>query len=142
MHNRNVAHFVLMFASAAAAASLFCACAKSGSTISPEPITQAGHPSPDSRVGLRGGWFDAAQSSWNMRLVSSTRPSAKFLADKPDDRLKNSDLAFAGNYVYQGNYSGWQMWDVSDPSHVTLKTAFVCPGSQSDVSVFKHLLFV
>jgi hypothetical protein len=136
MKNRIV---VLTFASAAAAAA---ACAKSASSVTPEPVTQAGHPSPDSRVGLRGGWFDAAQSSWNMQLVSSTKPSAKFLADKPDDRLKNSDLAFVGNYVYQGNYSGWQLWDAADPAHVTLKTAYVCPGSQSDVSVFRNLLFV
>jgi hypothetical protein len=42
----------------------------------------------------------------------------------------------------QGNYSGYQVWDVSNPTKVTLKQAYVCPGSQSDVSIFKNLAFV
>ncbi|MDP9200396.1 MAG: hypothetical protein M3P26_00470 [Gemmatimonadota bacterium] len=42
----------------------------------------------------------------------------------------------------QGNYNGYQVWDISNPSAPTLKTAYVCPASQSDVSVYKNLLFV
>ncbi len=34
------------------------------------------------------------------------------------------------------------MWDISEPSHPTLHTAYVCPGSQSDVSVHPNLMFV
>ena len=59
-----------------------------------------------------------------------------------DSRLKNSDLAFLGNYIIQGNYSGMQIWDMSNPEKLTLRAAYVCPGSQSDVSVYGHLLFV
>ena len=59
-----------------------------------------------------------------------------------DRRLVNSDLAFLGNFVFQGNYSGYQVWDISDPRKPALRTAYVCPGSQSDVTVYKHLLFV
>ena len=44
--------------------------------------------------------------------------------------------------MIQGNYSGYQVWDISNPRHPTLYTAYVCPASQSDVSVFKNLLFV
>ena len=33
-------------------------------------------PSPDPRIGLRPGWFDAGTAEWNMHLVSNTRPSA------------------------------------------------------------------
>src|SRR5690348_4940675 len=75
-----------------------------------------------------------------MKLVSNTRPSKDFInASTPGDRrLVNSDLAFYGNYVMQGNYSGYQLWDVSDPANVKLKQAYVCPGSQSDVSVYKN----
>ncbi len=73
-----------------------------------------------------------------------TPPSPKFTnASTPgDSRLKNSDLAFLGNYVFQGNYSGYQVWDISNPRRPVLRTAFVCPGSQSDVTVYKNLLFV
>jgi hypothetical protein len=59
-----------------------------------------------------------------------------------DGRLTNSDLAFIGNYAIQGNYSGWQVWDISNPARPTLRKAYVCPGSQSDVSVYRNLLFV
>jgi hypothetical protein len=101
-------------------------------------------PSPDPRVGLKPGWFDAGQASWNMRLVSNTRPSKDFInpTTPGDRRLVNSDLAFVGNYVIQGNYSGYQVWDVSNPANVKIKEAYVCPGSQSDVSVYKNLAFV
>jgi len=101
-------------------------------------------PSPDPRVGLKPGWFDAGVAAWNLRLVSNTKPSKDFLnlSTPGDRRLVNSDLAFVGNYVMQGNYSGYQVWDVSNPAKVTLKQAYVCPGSQSDVSVYKNLAFV
>jgi hypothetical protein len=97
-------------------------------------------PNPDPRVGLKAGWFDAGTAAWNLRLVSNTRPSKDFLnpSTPGDRRLVNSDLAFYGNYVMQGNYSGYQLWDVTDAAHVKLKEAYVCPGSQSDVSVYKN----
>jgi hypothetical protein len=85
---------------------------------------------------LRAGKYDAAQASWNLRLVSTTQPSEKF------KESTNSDLAFLGNYAIQGNYNGYQIWDIADPSHPTLKLGKYCPASQSDVSVYKNLLFV
>jgi len=93
-------------------------------------------PNPDPRIGLRAGRFDAAEAAWNMRVLSRTRPSERFLG------VTNSDLAFKGNYVIQGNYNGWQIWDISNPSQPALTTAYYCPASQSDVSVYKNLLFV
>jgi hypothetical protein len=95
-----------------------------------------GAPHPDPRVGLRAGKFDAAEAVWNMRVLSRTRPAEGFLDQT------NSDLAFTGKYAIQGNYHGWQIWDISNPSAPTLATAYVCPASQSDVSVYRNLLFV
>jgi hypothetical protein len=91
---------------------------------------------PDPRVGLRAGLHDAAEATWNMRVLSRTRPAPRF------EQSTNSDLAFTGNYAIQGNYNGWQIWDISNPSSPTLRTAYFCPASQSDVSVYKNLLFV
>ena len=54
----------------------------------------------------------------------------------------NSDLTFTGPYAIQGSFNGYQVWDISNPAHPTLKTAYYCPASQSDVSVYKNLLFV
>ena len=69
-------------------------------------------------------------------MVSKTPPSPQFVG------ITNSDLAFTGNYAIQGSYNGYQVWDISDPRKPALKTAYVCPASQSDVSVYRNLLFV
>jgi hypothetical protein len=98
----------------------------------------------DPRVGLRAGWMDAGEAAWNLKVVSRTPPSAAFYSPTTpgESRLTNSDLAFTGQYVFQGNYSGVQVWDISNPARPTLKAAYVCPGSQSDVSIYRQLLFV
>ncbi len=93
-------------------------------------------PTPDPRVGLGAGLFDAEEAIWNLRKVSSTPPSEQFVG------VTNSDLAFTGNYVIQGNYNGIQVWDISNPANPSLAVDFYCPASQSDVSVYDNLLFV
>jgi hypothetical protein len=120
---------------------LLAACARSTSKpgvvgTSPAASRSTSAPTPDPRVGLRGGTTDAAQAMWNLRLVSSTPPSPQFV-----DGV-NSDLAFTGHYVIQGSFNGYQVWDIGNPAHPRLETAYVCPGSQSDVSVYRNLLFV
>ncbi len=93
-------------------------------------------PNPDPRIGLRAGLTNAGEAAWNLRVLSETKPSEKFAG------ITNSDLAFTGHYVIQGNYNGYQVWDITDPRHPVLKTGYVCPASQSDVSVYRTLLFV
>jgi hypothetical protein len=121
-------------------APLLAACASSGGMQAPEgPAAEAGTaapPSPDPRVGLQAGRFDAGSATWNMELVSTTAPP------EPYRSHTNSDLAFQGDHVIQGNYAGILIWDVSDPSEPTLRTKIHCPASQNDVSVYGDLLFV
>ena len=93
-------------------------------------------PTPDPRVGLAPGLFDAGEASWNLRLVSATPPPEAFVGQM------NSDLAFTGNYAIQGNFDGIQVWDISDPANPVSVVTYVCPASQSDVSVYGNLLFV
>ncbi|HEX2166484.1 MAG TPA: hypothetical protein VHG09_04525, partial [Longimicrobiales bacterium] len=127
----------VLFATLAIGLLSLSACASTPSatgTVSHDMSTSP--PSPDPRIGLAAGQLDAGQAAWNMTLLSSTPPAEGFVG------VTNSDLAFSGNYVYQGNYNGYQVWDVSNPRQVTLKTSYLCPASQSDVSVYKHLLFV
>jgi hypothetical protein len=54
----------------------------------------------------------------------------------------NSDLAFQGNHLFQGNFYGVNIYDISDPSKTRLLTSVICPGGQGDVSVYKNLLFM
>ncbi len=106
-------------------------------TATPTPErTMASAPSPDPRIGLRPGLFDAEEAVWNLRVLSSTLPPEAFVG------VWNSDLAFTGHYAIQGNYNGLQVWDISNPSLPSLVVGYVCPASQSDVSVYRNLLFV
>ena len=93
-------------------------------------------PNPDPRIGLSPGLFDAEEAIWNLRLVSSTPPPSDFVG------VTNSDLAFKGDIAIQGNYNGIQFWDISNPARPSLVEGYVCPASQSDVSVYGDLLFV
>jgi hypothetical protein len=54
----------------------------------------------------------------------------------------NSDLAFRGKYLFQGNFYGVNIYDISNPAKAQLVTSMVCPGGQGDVSVYKNLMFM
>jgi len=54
----------------------------------------------------------------------------------------NSDIAFQGNHLFQGNFYGLNIYDISNPAKTTLLTSMICPGGQNDVSVYKNLLFM
>jgi hypothetical protein len=100
------------------------------------PVVSASAPVPDRRVGLAAGRWDAAQAAWNIKMISTTPPLEKLLG------VINSDLAFTGKYAIQGNYNGFQIFDISNPLKPTVVQTYLCPASQSDVSVYKNLLFV
>src|ERR1041385_6424131 len=54
----------------------------------------------------------------------------------------NSDIAFQGNHLFQGNFYGLSIYDISNPAKTSLLTSMICPGGQNDVSVYKNLLFM
>jgi hypothetical protein len=136
VHRAAGPHASLAFAAALVMAA---ACAQgsttSGTGAAPAPMS-AEAPRPDPRIGLKAGLMDAAEASWNLRVLSKTPPPPNFRSSI------NSDLAFTGPYAIQGSFNGFQVWDISNPRVPTLRTAFVCPASQSDVSVYRNLLFV
>jgi len=101
-----------------------------------EPIVSDTKPSPDPRVGLKAGRWDAGEAGWNMRMLSTTPPAGKVLG------ATHSDLAFSGNLVIMGNYNGFEIYDISNPSKPVLMQTYLCPASQNDVSVYRNLLFM
>src|SRR5262249_17767870 len=100
------------------------------------PIVSATAPNPDPRVGLKPGRWHAAHAPWNMRMLSTTPPKGRTLG------ATHSDLAFSGNLVIQGNYNGFDIYDISNPSKPALMQTYLCPASQNDVSVYRNLLFM
>ncbi|MCC6774885.1 MAG: hypothetical protein IT360_27200 [Gemmatimonadaceae bacterium] len=118
------------------AAALVAATACAGSNPPATPPRPVVDPRMDGRVGLKAGLMDAGEASENMKVVAKAVSPPGFLG------ITNSDLAFTGNYVIQGNYNGPVIWDISNPAKPELVTAFSCPASQNDVSVYKNLMFM
>lgn len=96
----------------------------------------------DPRVDLTPGYFDAGMAESNLELLSTTPRVAPFDAAPGNFGFVNSDLAFTGDHAIVGNFNGFQVYDVSDPVHPSLRSSFVCPGGQGDVSVYGDLLFM
>ncbi|MGA6953731.1 MAG: hypothetical protein WBY73_01375, partial [Candidatus Acidiferrales bacterium] len=81
-----------------------------------------------SQLGIGGG--DLAKIPKELQMVIAQLAFA------------NSDLAFRGDYLFQGNFYGMNIYDITHPAQAALVTSMVCPGGQGDVSVFKNLMFM
>ncbi len=75
-------------------------------------------------------------------------------ADKEDEKededksrpgllsFANTDLAFSKEVVIEGNYHGFNTYNIEDPMTPQLLASVVCPGGQGDVSLYGNLLFM
>ncbi|MEO8201557.1 MAG: hypothetical protein ABI679_13600 [Gemmatimonadota bacterium] len=95
----------------------------------------------DPRSSLAAGRLDAGVAVKNMRLVSFSPKPAAFDTARGLTFI-NSDLAFSGHDVYQGNFAGFTVWDVRDPKAPKVLAAVACITSQGDPSVYGNLLFI
>ena len=111
----------------------------SASKPKPAPTPAAGSTadwSRDARVGLKPGLRDAGEALSNMKLTGTVATPAAMGTNW------NSDITFTGKYAIQGNFGGLVIWDMTDPAKPTLVTAYPCPASQNDVSVYRNLMFM
>ena len=111
-------------------------------SVTPEPLF-TWDPN-DPRLELGAGWMNAESAIRGLEQVSAIpRPDGFFNPATPDDgRFSNTDVAFEGQYLYQGNYNGFQIYDLDDPNTPMLALSVVCPGGQGDVSVYENLVFM
>ena len=93
-------------------------------------------PEKDPRVGLKAGLMNAGEAVSNLKILAKAVSPPGFAG------ITNSDLAFTGKYAIQGNYNGPVIWDMTNPASPVMVTAYTCPASQNDVSVYKNLLFM
>jgi uncharacterized protein (DUF305 family) len=101
------------------------------------------------------GFYDPRNPA-GLRLPSEQDPVEESPEDNEQDESENetvplrpgilnfanSDLAFAGDVVFEGNYHGFNAYNVEDPSSPRLITSVVCPGGQGDLSVIGDLLIM
>ena len=95
----------------------------------------------DPRNNLKPGRLDAGVAASNMKLLSFTPKPAQF------DTVRgltfvNSDLAFGTHYVYQANFAGFSIWDITDPAKPAMTAVVQCITSQGDPSIYGNLLFL
>ncbi|HEX8358903.1 MAG TPA: hypothetical protein VF613_02215 [Longimicrobium sp.] len=96
----------------------------------------------DPRVNLAPGTRNTAGvAARGLRLVSYT-PKPAGLDSARGLSYINSDLAFRGNTVYQGNFSGFSIWDVRNPARPVELSTVVCATDQADPSIYGNLLFI
>jgi hypothetical protein len=89
---------------------------------------------------------NADEASPNMLHVANLPPPPQFLVGPPNETRVNSDLAFhrAGkthsrhhDLLAQGNYDGFRLVDISDPSNPVEVVAFECRANQGDLSFYE-----
>ncbi len=116
--------------------------------------------SSDERVQLAAGIDDADEAIWNMVLAASRGKPAGFYestqaesedanGNGSDEAVRrgllnfaNTDMAFAGDLLFKGNYHGFNTYRVEVPTSPQLVSSVVCPGGQGDVSVVGNLLIM
>src|SRR3984885_10574096 len=136
------------------------------------PAGMKGSDASDPRAKLTPGLYDAGETSKGMKhLALIKKPDVFQLGTSDPEAAKvkkvmeqlgindpkipkemnlviaqlafaNSDLAFQGNHLFQGNFYGMNIFAISNPANTKLLTSMVCPGGQGDVSVYKNLMFM
>jgi len=89
---------------------------------------------------------NADDASPNMLHVANLPPPPQFLVGPPNETRVNSDLAFHGagktrsrhhDLLAQGNYDGFRLVDISDPSDPVEVAVVECRANQGDLSFYE-----
>jgi hypothetical protein len=138
----------------------------------PLPAGMTGSDQNDPRFKLKPGFFDAGETALGLKHLQLLKKPDAFQLDFDPNNPKvqktlgmlgiadpskmpkpmqlviaqlafaNSDLAFQGHHLFQGNFYGVNIYDISNPAKAQLVTSMICPGGQGDVSVYKNLMFM
>lgn len=110
--------------------------------VAPSAIPAQTYPTnKDPRSTLKPGRFDAGIAISNMKQVAFGKKPAGFDTTQ-GLKFVNSDLAFGTHYVYQANFAGFTIWDITDPANPTVASVTKCITSQGDPTIYGTLLFL
>ena len=111
-------------------------------TVVPTMVSAQTYPTnKDPRSTLKPGRYDAGIAISNMKQVSFVKKPAAF-DSAAGLKFINSDMAFGTHYVYQANFAGFTIWDITDPANPVLASATKCITSQGDPTIVGNLLFL
>ena len=110
------------------------------------PAPREDDPEPESerrdQQPTTGSGENASQNSDGQKPEDSEEESST-TSDRPSLlNFGNTDLAFAGELLFVGNYHGFSTYRAETPSAPQLVSSVVCPGGQGDVSVVGNLLIM
>jgi hypothetical protein len=60
--------------------------------------------------------------------------------DQTPDRRIHTDIAFQGDFAFQGNWDGFRIRDISNPDDPSTVSTTSCDGNQGDVAVYGDIL--
>ncbi|GAA3508679.1 hypothetical protein FHR32_006783 [Streptosporangium album] len=110
-----------------------------GCGADPAPAAPRSAPSPaGAPTSIAATASEGVMHSANVTHVANVPPQAPL--DGP--QAWGTDLAFQGDHAFVGNYDGFSVFDVSDPTKPAVVSRVLCPGEQNDVSVSGNLLFL
>jgi len=111
-------------------------------TVVPTMVSAQTYPSnKDPRSTLKPGRFDAGIAISGMKQVSFVKKPAVF-DSAAGLKFINSDMAFGTHYVYQANFAGFTIWDITDPANPVMASVTKCITSQGDPTIVGNLLFL
>ncbi|SHH10449.1 LVIVD repeat-containing protein [Streptoalloteichus hindustanus] len=99
-------------------------------------LTPPASAGPEDNADIPG--VDQVSSSRNMRQLANIPKQAPF----DNTNAYGTDIAFADNHAFVGNYDGFVVYDVSRPRRPKIVSQVHCPGGQNDISVHGNLLFL
>ena len=99
-----------------------------------DPNIPAGRPMPAEQAAAEAN--GSAETAPDAEDTAGARPRRGLL------NFGNTDLAFAGDRLFAGNYHGFNTYRVEVPAAPQLVSSVVCPGGQGDVSVVGNLLIM
>ncbi len=109
-----------------------------------DPVAPAGRPSPPEKK--KG---ENKKKAPKPSVETGKKTAEEEEEEEEEDKSRggilnfaNTDLAFSKELVIEGNYHGFNTYNIEDPMTPQLLASVVCPGGQGDVSVYGNLLFM
>jgi hypothetical protein len=87
--------------------------------------------------GAVAGHGSADDASPNMLHLANLLPPPEFTVGPANEVRNNSDLAFWQDLAFVGNYDGFRVIDIKDPSSPSVVKVVECRANQGDLSVYQ-----